>query len=250
MLDVEGLAMRFGGNHALRGINTRIPEGSLVGLIGPNGAGKSTFVNCVTGNSRPTAGSVRWRGRELSDLTPDRIAGLGVARTFQHARLFHGFSVLDNVILGTHRLASAGMFSSLVRSRRSRRDETRAHGLALEALSIIGAEHLRDADIGDLTAGQQRLVALARALASQPSFILLDEPAAGLTDIERDTLLLDLQRYFSEQRITGLVIEHHLGFLMELVSDVIVLVQGAVLTRGTPDAVRTDPTVIEAYIGA
>jgi branched-chain amino acid transport system ATP-binding protein len=249
MLDVSGLGMRFGGNHALRGVSACIAEGTLVGLIGPNGAGKSTFVNCVTGNSRPTAGSVRWSGTELSRLAPERIAALGVARTFQHARLFAGFSVLENVTLGTHRHGSAGMLGSIVRSRRSRRDEAHAHELALEALSFVGIGGLSDAAVDDLTAGQQRLVALARALAAQPSFLLLDEPAAGLTDTERDTLLRDLQRYFAERRITGLVIEHHLGFLMELVSDVIVLVQGAVLTRGTPDAVRADPAVIEAYIG-
>lgn len=249
MLEVSGLGMRFGGNHALRGVSAGIEEGTLVGLIGPNGAGKSTFVNCVTGNSRPTAGSVRWRGTELSRLAPERIAGLGVARTFQHARLFAGLSVLENVTLGTHRLGSAGMFGSIVRSRRSRRDEARAKDLALEALAVIGIGGLGDAAVDDLTAGQQRLVAVARALAAQPSFLLLDEPAAGLTDTERDTLLRDLQRYFAERCVTGLVIEHHLGFLMELVSDVIVLVQGAVLTRGTPDAVRADPAVIEAYIG-
>jgi branched-chain amino acid transport system ATP-binding protein len=249
MLDISGLGMRFGGNHALRGISTRIQEGALVGLIGPNGAGKSTFVNCVTGNSRPTAGSVRWRGTELARLTPDRIAGLGVARTFQHARLFADFDVLENVVLGAHRLGTAGMVGSIVRSPRSRRDEKRARGLAEEALAVVRAGHLSKSRVGDLTAGQQRLVALARALASQPNFLLLDEPAAGLTDTERGDLLIDLQLYFAERRITGLVIEHHLGFLMELVSDVIVLVQGAVLTRGTPDTVRADPAVIEAYLG-
>lgn len=249
MLDVSGLEMRFGGNHALRGIDTQILEGSLVGLIGPNGAGKSTFVNCVTGNSRPTAGSVRWRGTELARLTPDRIAGLGVARTFQHARLFDGFTVLENVLLGTHRHSTAGMVRSVLRSPRARKDEKRAQDLAEEALAVVRASHLINSRVDDLTAGQQRLVALARALASQPSFLLLDEPAAGLTDSERGDLLVDLRQYFARQQITGLVIEHHLGFLMELVSDVLVLVQGSVLTRGTPDVVRADPTVIEAYLG-
>jgi branched-chain amino acid transport system ATP-binding protein len=249
MLEVLGLEMRFGGNQALRGISTQIPEGTLVGVIGPNGAGKSTFVNCVTGNSRPTAGSVRWRGTELSRLTPDRIARLGVARTFQHARLFEGFTVLENVVLGTHRHGTAGMAGSVLRSPRSRRDQRRALDLAEEALAVVRASHLMSSRVDDLTAGQQRLVALARALASQPSFLLLDEPAAGLTDAERAGLLIDLRQYFALHQITGLVIEHHLGFLMELVSDVLVLVQGSVLTRGTPDAVRSDPAVREAYLG-
>lgn len=249
MLEIDDLTMRFRGVHALRSVTAGIHEGTVVGLIGPNGAGKSTMVECITGGTRPTRGTVRWRGTRLDRLSRDRIAGHGIARTYQHARLFTGFTVLDNVMTGAHRIGSCGMLRAMVRAPQVRRDEIRIRDRAEEALAAVGVYHLADAVVDDLTAGQQRLVAVARALASRPAFLLLDEPAAGLTDAERDALLADLRRYFAEHRVTGLVIEHHLGFLMELVSDVIVLVRGRVLTRGEPDAVRSDPAVIEAYIG-
>ncbi|TYB41059.1 ABC transporter ATP-binding protein [Actinomadura chibensis] len=249
MLEIDDLSVRFRGVHAVRSVTARVEEGAVVGLIGPNGAGKSTLVNCVAGTVRPASGAVRWRGARLDRLSGERIAAHGVARTYQHARLFHGHTVLDNVMTGAHRLGSCGMLRAMVRAPGFRRDETRIRDRAEEALAAVGAHHLAMADVGDLTAGQQRLVAVARALASRPDLLLLDEPAAGLTDAERDALLADLRRYFAEHRVSGLVIEHHLGFLMELVTDVIVLVRGSVLTRGAPDDVRADPAVIEAYIG-
>ncbi|WP_067452169.1 ABC transporter ATP-binding protein [Actinomadura macra] len=249
MLEIDDLDVRFRGVHALRSVTARIDDGAVVGLIGPNGAGKSTLVGCIAGTVGPTSGSVRWRGTRLDRLSSERIAGHGIARTYQHARLFHGHTVLDNVMTGAHRLGSHGMLRAMVRAPGLRRDEIRIRDHAEEAMAAVGVHHLAAAAVDDLTAGQQRLVAVARALSSRPAFLLLDEPAAGLTDAERDVLLADLRRYFAQHRVSALVIEHHLGFLMELVSDVIVLVRGSVLTRGTPDAVRADPAVIKAYIG-
>jgi branched-chain amino acid transport system ATP-binding protein len=243
------LTVTFGGVHALRDVSFVGQRSGVLGLIGPNGAGKSTFISCVAGSLVPSAGSIHWSGTELTDLRADQIAAVGVARTFQHARLFAGLTVLENVMVGAHRAGRSTAFGAMFRSPRYRQDERELRAVAAEALAAIHAEHLANRPTEDLTAGQQRLVAIARAIVSEPSLLLLDEPAAGLTDAERELLANDLRAYFAAHELTALIVEHNLGFLMPLVSHVVVFDQGRVLSEGTPAEVRSDPAVIAAYLG-
>ena len=250
MLEVRGLRVEFGGVAALSDVSFDIAARSVVGLIGPNGAGKSTFIGAATGAVVPSAGCVTWHGRRISDRQPDHVARLGIARTFQHARLFHGLTALENVMIGAHRLGRSGVFSAMARGPRWRTDEAALKALAGESMEAVHAAHLANRACEDLTAGQQRLVAVARALAGQPALLMLDEPAAGLTDAERDLLASDLSRYFGTHDVTVLLVEHNLGFLMSLVSKIVVFDRGSVMAQGSPAEVRSNPAVIAAYLGA
>ncbi|WP_432828007.1 ABC transporter ATP-binding protein [Dactylosporangium sp. CA-092794] len=250
MLDARGIRVEFGGVAALDSVSFSVEPGSAVGLIGPNGAGKSTFINVVAGSLAPAAGRVCWRGRQVSARRPDLVARLGVARTFQHAHLFPGLTALENVMIGAHLKGRSGVFDAMVRSPRWRDDERRLRAIAAEAMEQVHAGHLAHKVCDDLTAGQQRLVAVARALAGAPSLLLLDEPAAGLTDTERERLSADLKAYFATHGLTVLLVEHHLGFLMSLVSRIVVFDRGTVLADGEPARIRRDPAVIAAYLGA
>lgn len=250
MLEARGLRVEFGGVAALSAVDFDIAAGSVVGLIGPNGAGKSTFIGAATGVVVPSAGTVVWHGHRISDRQPDHVARRGVARTFQHAHLFHALTALENVMIGAHRLGRSGVFSAIVRGPRWHKDEVTLKALAGEAMEAVHASHLADRACEDLTAGQQRLVAVARALAGAPSLLMLDEPAAGLTDAERSLLAADLNEYVGAHDVTVLLVEHNLGFLMSLVSKIVVFDRGTVLTAGTPAEVRSNPDVIAAYLGA
>jgi branched-chain amino acid transport system ATP-binding protein len=250
MLETRALSVNFGGVAALSDVTFDVAERSVVGLIGPNGAGKSTFIGAASGVVLPSAGTVTWRGTNLVGRRPDQIARLGVGRTHQHARLFPGLTALENVMIGGHLAGRSGVFSAMIRSPRWRDDEKRLRRAAREAMDAVHALHLSDHLSEDLTAGQQRLVAVARALAAEPALIFLDEPAAGLTDAERDLLAADLRRYFAARDATVLVVEHNLGFLLSLVSRIVVFDRGAVLAEGAPAEIRSDPAVIDAYLGA
>lgn len=249
MLTISEVSVNFSGVRAVDGVSFTAVSGQVVGLIGPNGAGKSTLVNCVSGLTA-CAGSIRWMDRDLVGRAPERIARLGVARTFQHSRLFSGLTVLDNVMCGAHRYGRGTLFGAMIRSPATRRDQKALYDRAQSALELVGVEwRLQRRLVENLTAGQQRLVAVARAIASEPRLILLDEPAAGLTDKERGDLRDRLAMYFASSGVCALVVEHHMGFLMPLVSKVVVLAQGKVLAEGKPGEVRHDERVIRAYMG-
>ncbi|QJU55309.1 ABC transporter ATP-binding protein [Herbiconiux sp. KACC 21604] len=249
MLEVRGLRVEFGGVAAIHGVDVDIEAGTFVGLIGPNGAGKSTFINSVSGTVLPARGTIAWSGQRLDRLRADRIAARGVLRTFQHAHLFAGLSVLENVMIGAHRLGRTGAPAAMLHLGRWRDDEAELRRRAGAALERVHASHLADRSCEGLTAGQQRLVAVARALAGEPDLLLLDEPAAGLTDTERDVLARDLAGYFDDHDLTVLLVEHNLGFLMSLVSRIVVFDRGTVLAQGSPAEIRRDPAVITAYLG-
>lgn len=249
MLEVRDLRVEFGGVAAIDGVDVDIAAGAFVGLIGPNGAGKSTFINSVSGTVLPARGTITWNGRRLDRLRADRIAARGILRTFQHAHLFSGLTVLENVMVGAHRLGRSGAPGAMLHLPRWRQDEAELRRRAGVALERVHASHLADRDCEGLTAGQQRLVAVARALAGDPDLLLLDEPAAGLTDTERDVLAQDLAAYFAENDLTVLLVEHNLGFLMSLVSRIVVFDRGSVLAHGSPAEIRQDPAVIAAYLG-
>jgi branched-chain amino acid transport system ATP-binding protein len=250
MLEVDQLTKHFAGLVAVDAVSFSVEEGSIVGLIGPNGAGKTSLVNCMTGIYLPDEGEMRWRGRRLSGLSPDRIVAAGVARSFQHAHLFPDQTVLENVMVGAHRLGHSGLLSAIFRLPALREDEQTMRESAEEALVALRCSDLAGRVASELTAGQQRLVAVARAVASQPDVLLLDEPAAGLNDAETAVLAEDLRRLVDARGTTVLVIEHHLAFVMSLSDRVIALAEGSIIADGSPEHIRRDAAVIESYIGA
>ena len=234
MLEAVGVGKRFGGVHALRDVSLRLEEGDVVGLIGPNGSGKTTFLNCLSGVFPPTTGRVALDGRPI----PRRghaVARRGIVRTFQNIRLFGWLTALQNVEVGA---LGAG---------RVRRQGSRRH--ALETLTQLGIDGLADRYAGTLSYGDQRRLEIARALAAQPRFLLLDEPAAGMNEAESAELGAAVQAIRKEHGCGVLVVEHDLRLIMRICDHVVVLNEGEVIASGSPGDVRTDPAVVAAYIG-
>ncbi|ABB37062.1 Monosaccharide-transporting ATPase [Oleidesulfovibrio alaskensis G20] len=249
LLRLTNLTKTFGGLIAVNDVSMTVEQGSIVGLIGPNGAGKTTVFNLITGNYKPDSGTVEFDGEDLTGRPTHRIVVRGIARTFQTIRLFQNMSVLENVLAGCHCRMKSGLLSSLFRTRSQRAEERRALERAVHELEFVGlaAQHANLAR--NLSYGNQRLLEIARALASDPRFIILDEPAGGMNDHET-AQLIDLIRAIRDRGITVLLIEHDMGLVMKVCEQLVVLEYGAVIAQGTPDAVKADPRVIEAYLGA
>jgi len=249
ILSLDGISMKFGGLAALEGLDLELYDTDLVGLIGPNGAGKTTAFNVITGVYRPSAGRVSFQGRDITGEKPYRISRLGLARTFQNIRLFKGLSVLENVKIAYHYHSGAGVLSSVLRTGRFRREERLIEERAMEFLKLFKLD-ARYADPADsLPYGQQRRLEIARALATEPRLLLLDEPAAGMNRGETEELM-DLVRWVREEfHITVLVIEHDMRFVMGICRRLTVIDHGKVIATGTPEEVRSHPAVIEAYLG-
>ena len=247
VLQAADLTKRFGGLVAVNDLTFALEAGEIVGLIGPNGAGKSTTFDLLTGVTRPTAGAVRLLGQPLAGATPQRVARLGVARTFQHVKFVPGMSVLENVALGAHLRGAAGALSALLRL--DRREEAGLFAEAARQLERVGlaAEAARPAD--SLSLGQQRIVEIARALCLDPALMLLDEPAAGLRHAEKQDLA-GLLRRLCRDGVTILLVEHDMEFVMGLAGRLVVMEFGAKLAEGPAAAIRANPRVIEAYLGA
>ncbi|MFG3255642.1 ABC transporter ATP-binding protein [Streptomyces sp. NPDC048172] len=247
VLDASGVTMRFGGLTAVHDVNLTVDSGEIVGLIGPNGAGKTTFFNCLTGLYIPTEGTVRYKGTVLPHRS-HLVTQAGIARTFQNIRLFANMTVLENVLVGRHTRTSEGLFSALLRGPGFRRAERESEDQAMELLRFTGLQEKREHLARNLPYGEQRKLEIARALASQPGLLLLDEPTAGMTSSETEATR-ELVLAVREQGTAVLVIEHDMRFIFNLCDRVAVLVQGEKLVEGSPETVQNDDRVIAAYLG-
>ncbi|KPI08543.1 Monosaccharide-transporting ATPase [Actinobacteria bacterium OK074] len=239
--------MRFGGLTAVRSVDFTVNSGEIVGLIGPNGAGKTTFFNCLTGLYVPTEGTVSYKGKVLPPK-PHLVTQAGIARTFQNIRLFANMTVLENVLVGRHTRTKEGLWSALLRGPGFKKAEQASEERAMELLEFIGLAHKRDHLARNLPYGEQRKLEIARALASEPGLLLLDEPTAGMNPQETRATE-ELVFAIRDQGIAVLVIEHDMRFIFNLCDRVAVLVQGEKLVEGTSDVVQADERVIAAYLG-
>ncbi len=246
ILEVRNLTKRFGGLTAVAGLDFELREGEMLGLIGPNGAGKTTTFNIIAGTYAADDGEIRFAGEKISGLAPHQIARRGIMRTFQHNRPFGGMSVLENVMVGAHRKFKRNLFQVIAGL--GAEEEAQQHRRAGELIEFVGLGDLRDADVGTLSFGQGRLLEIARALAGEPRVILFDEPAAGLTPAELDRLA-GIVRGIAQRGIAVLLIEHDMRFLLPLASRVVVLNFGARIAEGTPQEVRSQRAVMDAYLG-
>lgn len=249
ILTVRDLSKSFGGVRALDGVGFSVGAGELVGLIGPNGSGKTTAFNLLTGVLKPTSGSIRFRGEEVAGSPPQRIARLGMARTFQNIRLFRELAVVDNVMVGLDMRRGPGFLRTVLSLPSARAAEADIRQRALDMLDVLGIGHRANDLVGNLSYGDQRRVEFARALASEPSLLLLDEPTAGMNPHETAELGATIRRMHDELAITTLLVEHDMKMVMGLCDRIIVVNEGRLLAEGSPSEVQGDAGVIEAYLG-
>lgn len=249
LLAVNGLMMRFGGLLAVNNVALELGEQEIVSLIGPNGAGKTTVFNCLTGFYRPTGGSIQLRDRQLAGLPGQKIARMGIVRTFQHVRLFREMTVIENLLVAQHQHLKSGIFAGLLKTPGFRKAESEALDLAASWLERVGLLEMANRQAGNLAYGQQRRLEIARCMVTRPEILMLDEPAAGLNPKETQELDLLIAELRGQHKVSVLLIEHDMKLVMGISDRIYVVNQGTPLASGTPEEIRNNPDVIRAYLG-
>ena len=248
----DRVSISFGGLRALADVSFQVKKGDVHAIIGPNGAGKTTIFNCISGIYKPDAGEIRFLGERIDGRKPDRVARLGIARTFQNIELFKHMNAMDNIMLGRHIFMKTGLFHGVFMwGRRSfaGREEREHRGKVEEIIDFLDLQAVRNSSVGGLPYGTQKMVELGRALALEPRLLLLDEPCAGMTAEEKQDLTFKIEDIKEELGITVLLIEHDMGMVMEISDRVLVVDFGSVVAEGPPEEVQKDPEVLRAYLG-
>jgi branched-chain amino acid transport system ATP-binding protein len=248
ILTTDSLSVTFGGVKALAGVSITVREGEILSIIGPNGAGKTTFFNAVTGAYVPTGGRVYLAGEEITARSPDEVARLGLARSFQNLKPFAEMTLLENVLIGREIHMATGMLAAVLRLPAFRRDEAAQKQCACDLLAFVGLEQRRDHLARNLTYGERKMLEIARALALEPKVLLLDEPVAGMNPTETG-FVMELVQKIRRQKITVVIIEHDMKMVMGISDRIYVLDHGELIAEGSPQEVRANPAVIEAYLG-